>query len=54
MASIYNIGISVRFSFTKTEGFCVIFDTLESGCKIIFEKSVIDTDQGSASISEIN
>ena len=56
MASIYNTGLALGFSFTRTEesqSFNLLFDNLNSKCGINFEKKAIETDQGTALCSTI-
>ena len=56
MASIYNTGLALGFSFTRTEesqSFNLLFDNLNSKCGINFEKKAIETDQETALCSTI-
>lgn len=56
MASIFNTGMTLGFSFTRTEeseSFKLLFDNLNSKCGISFDKKVIETDQGTALSSTI-
>ena len=56
MASIYNTGMALGFSFTRTEdsqSFNLLFDKLNKKCWINFDNKVIESDQGTALCSTI-
>ena len=56
MASIFNTGMALGYSFTRTgesKSFNLLFDNLNSKCGISFDKKVIETDQGTALSSTI-
>lgn len=56
MASVFNTGIALEFSFTRTEteeGFSLLLGTLKMKCGKNFEEQIIETDQGTALTSSI-